>query len=210
MNYVHLQMLMSADCHLKIRDIWIDRSMDHLEYILVEDAKGVHPLPSPCLKFKQPERKVEFSCPSDSIGNLETVDTPEKMTVDIESRLWKTLGLKPLSSDDESSDKASTSNGKLESTCRSTSGIIGRKVESSTGRLGSIVDMIFDPLNWKLKYVLVEDEKLQGRFILVDPEWFEDMSAAGDLYVNLSREILLLEAVFDQKTDLNRRYHIDV
>jgi len=138
------------------------------------------------------------------------VDTPEKMTVDIESRLWKTLGLKPLSSDDESSDKASTSNGKLESTCRSTSGIIGRKVESSTGRLGSIVDMIFDPLNWKLKYVLVEDEKLQGRFILVDPEWFEDMSAAGDLYVNLSREILLLEAVFDQKTDLNRRYHIDV
>lgn len=89
--------------------------------------------------------------------------------------------------------------------------ILAMTVESSTGRLGAIEDLVFDSTSWALKYFVCSDSKLPGRSVLIDPDWIEQIDFDKNLlHVGLSREILVLEAVFDQRRLGNSRYEIDV
>ncbi len=89
--------------------------------------------------------------------------------------------------------------------------ICAAKVESSTGLLGVVKDLVFDTTTWALKYMVCHDSKVSARQILIDPEWVEQIDMSSKTFqVGLSREILVLEAVFDPRRVGNSKYEIDV
>jgi len=194
-----------------LSDIILDTRVWKPVYALTE-SKRVMPLS--LLKVK--ENKFECMAEASLIEALPKLESLAELTPSLELKISTHLNVRvQRDMDDDSPHLDYTSImqplGQATETSfwRSTKELLDFQILSSTGPLGPVSDFVFELPKWSLRYLLATDNRVQSRSILIDPEWIESQEVKT-LNVNLSREILILEAVFDPRRDGLKRYQIDV
>jgi len=197
----------------QLRDIFLDSKSWKLKFVRTKDAI----IPAFAIGIREKKLKCFLSTPQ--LLSLVTWSSDVGVNRAFEETYLNKLGLKTVESEDSdlppinytSMIQANDSGGISPDTYQSMAALMDFEIETSTGPLGKIVDSVIDFSTQNLRYFVAEDFKQKERFVLIDPEWIEELDTKKKrVIVSLSREILLLEALLDSKREGANRYEIDV
>ena len=75
---------------------------------------------------------------------------------------------------------------------RSTHHVHGYHVEAADGDVGVVSDFIIDDATWAIRYLVIDTQSwLEGRRVLISPEWIERVSwSTSSVLVSLSRDAI--------------------
>lgn len=129
--------------------------------------------------------------------------------------LWGT-GLYP--SDIRKTQKAAAENAEVttsQPTLRSADEVIGYSINSNVDdrwAFGSIDDLIFDSLNWKVRYFVVDTRKfLPSKSVLIDPEWISSINwIKGEASVNVSKDQIKSAPAYDGAKIPSKSYQVEL
>ncbi len=202
---------------LRLQEIWLNSQNWHVSYLVFSNANRVLPLLSSLCQIQPSE--VSFKISSDLLERLESVSSVEEFTLEKETQLLNRFGISSRRVADVESEHRdytsviqSTAGGSLSRPTYSSDKALRKfRVDSSTGPLGQICDFVCNTVDFSLAYFLVSDAKMPERKILVDPEWIEGADfKASTITVGLSRETILLEAVYNPNREPQQRYRVGV
>jgi len=85
------------------------------------------------------------------------------------------------------------------------------RVLGTNGAIGELADFVLTLDSWSLSCFLVEMLDSSKRIVLIDPEWIDRwIPRRNEIQIDLAKEIILLEAVYDPRKEGDKRYEIDV
>ena len=81
----------------------------------------------------------------------------------------------------------------------------------TNGSIGEISDIVLRLESWHVACFLVDMKDTSQRIVLIDPEWIDRwMPRRNEIQIDMTKEIILLEAVYDPRKEGDKRYEIDV
>lgn len=91
---------------------------------------------------------------------------------------------------------------------RSTDDVTGNHIQAADGEIGHVADFIIDDETWAIRYVVVDTRNwLQGKKILISPQWIERVSwLESKVFVNLSKEAIEQAPEYTETSLLSRDY----
>jgi hypothetical protein len=98
-----------------------------------------------------------------------------------------------------------------ESHLRSCREITGYRLQATDGELGKIDDVLFDDLDWAIRYVVVDTNTWWfGKQVLIAPEWVDEIDwSERSLRVDVSRESVKRAPEYDAVGHVNRQWEAD-
>ncbi|MEJ2208185.1 MAG: PRC-barrel domain-containing protein [Anaerolineae bacterium] len=96
---------------------------------------------------------------------------------------------------------------------RSSKEVLGYRIQSRDGQVGSVEDLIVDDELWAIRYVVVETaaslSRLPGKKVLISPVWIEAVTWEDkSVLVGLSRGTIHDSPGFDPAAPINREYEV--
>jgi hypothetical protein len=97
---------------------------------------------------------------------------------------------------------------------RSAEEVIGYRVKAIEGELGSLMDFIVDCETWTIRYMVISTryiieharDLIQGKKVLISPEWTEVSWAESEVYVDFPIDIVKDGPEYDTAVALNRDF----
>lgn len=91
---------------------------------------------------------------------------------------------------------------------RSTHDVTGNHIQAADGEIGHVVDFIIDDETWAIRYVVVDTRNwLQGKKILISPQWIERVSwLESKVFVNLFKVSIEQAPEYTRTSLLSRDY----
>ncbi len=212
----------------KVTGCWFDTTSWMVRYLRVEKDGGRFLLPTALLGRMSGNQEVLSL--SQAAGDLK--DLPrfqgDSLTREMERSLLQSLHLPCYwEGDEESSHRNYTSMIQSSDTSIQDEGVEIRDndhfhlvcsdqffrshVLGTNGSIGEVTDFVLRIESWEVSCFLVEMNDSSKRIILIDPEWIDRwLPRKNEIQIDMPKEILLLEAVFDPRKEGDKRYEIDV
>ncbi len=91
---------------------------------------------------------------------------------------------------------------------RSSREVRGYTIQARDGEIGHIEDFLVDPLDWVIRYLLLDTGGwLGGRKVLMAPTWVEELSwVRGKVYMDLRRETIEQSPRYESSRPVDREY----
>ncbi len=215
----------------KIHDLYFDDKKWAIRYAVVDTRKwlpsgNVLLSPTAFVNMNEQEERVEVEYDKDTVRNSPSVPAEVSISKDLETSLtgyygWSRYWLggmlwgaqdHPIShihddivAEDNLRDQLQINEYKDEHDLRSVNETIKNRVHANNGRIGEVVDMVFDDEYWKVRFLVVDMDEFPARdkFFLINPdtiqsvEWFE-----GDIYVDTDLEVLKGQKSYNSREEI--------
>ncbi|CDQ40762.1 MULTISPECIES: PRC-barrel domain-containing protein [Virgibacillus] len=211
----------------KVKDLYFDDQKWTIRYAVIDSRKwllGRRVLISPTSfrTLNEREELVEVELDKDTIRNSPTIPEEHAITKDVENSLISYYGWardwtgnmiwgnidEPFTSP-RSNEQSEIQEQRLHDMqaydLRSEDETLGYKVHANDGKIGTVIDMVFDTEYWKLRYMVVQDsDTYTEEAYLIYPidkietvDWFEE-----DIYLNETLAEAKTNAVYKSKATI--------
>lgn len=215
----------------KIHDLYFDDEKWVIRYAIVDTrkwlpSKRVLLSPAAFENIDEQKKRVEVQYDKDKVKHSPSIPEETSISKDMEisltgyygwNRYWMGNMLwgvqdRPIThfhddavADDELRQELQMNQNKEDHGLRSVEEALEYKVHANNGKIGKVIDMVFDDEYWKIRYLVVHLERMPvgENTYTINPDdiqsvdWFE-----GDIYVNYKVEDLKQQRGYRSKDDL--------